>query len=241
MFALIFVSVIIVSLLSFVGVAFLALKKKLLEKILIILVAFASGTLLGSAFLHLLPESLVSGESAFIFVLLGIITFFVLEKFLYWRHCHLGKCEVHEFAQLNVIGDGLHNFIDGVIIAASFLVNIPLGLATTLAIIFHEIPQEIGDFSILLYGGLKVKKALLYNFLSALTAVFGAVFAYFFSSYVENFTLAVPFAAGGFIYIASTDLIPELHKRKRLTESFAQFSLLLVGIILMWLLKALFA
>jgi len=237
----ILLSVSIVSLLSFSGALFLALNKKLLNKILVLLVAFASGALLGGAFLHLIPESFGFGEGSLIFVLFGILIFFVLEKFLHWRHCHIGKCEVHEFAQLNLIGDGMHNFLDGMIIAASFLLSVPTGVVTTLAIIAHEIPQEIGDFGVLLYAGLKIKKALFYNFLSALTAVAGAILAYFLAINVKEITMIIlPIAAGGFIYIASTDLIPELHRRAKPGESLLQFSLLLVGIALMWVLKIAF-
>lgn len=241
MLEIILASVFFVSLLSFSGVVFLYFKQKVLNKILMVLVAFASGALLGSAFLDLLPESLALGETAFLYVLSGIVTFFVLEKFLYWRHCHIGKCEVHEFVQLNLIGDGVHNFIDGMIIATSFLSNMILGFTTTLAIAFHEIPQEIGDFGILVYGGLKRQKALFYNFVSALTAVAGALFAYFISTNIENISFLVPFAAGGFIYIASTDLIPELHKRNVLSDSLIQFVMFFGGILLMWALKTFLA
>jgi zinc and cadmium transporter len=233
-------SVILVSLLSFVGIFFLALKSKTLERILIGLVAFASGAMLGGAFLHLLPESLESGlnGNVFIYVILGIVLFFILEKFLYWRHCHEAGCDIHAFAYLNLIGDGIHNFIDGIIIAVSFLASISLGLTSTLAIILHEVPQEIGDFGVIVYGGIGKNKALGYNFISALTAVFGAFFAYFLFPYVENLTtLMLPLAAGGFIYIAGTDLMPELHKRRKMKESLTQLILLLLGIALMWSLK----
>jgi len=241
MLELILLSVLIVSLISFSGVIFLTFKKKLLKKILVLLVAFASGALLGGAFLHLIPESLEFGKSSVIFILFGILIFFTLEKFLHWRHCHIGKCKIHEFAQLNLIGDGIHNFLDGMIIATSFLLSIPTGLVATLAIIIHEIPQEIGDFGVLLYAGLKAKKAVFYNFLSALTSVAGALLAYFLSIHVkETMMIMIPIAAGGFIYIASTDLIPELHKRGKIGESLQQFSLLLAGVVLMWAFKVVF-
>ena len=236
-------SVILVSSISFVGVVFLTLKSKTLEKLLIGLVAFASGALLGGAFLHLLPESLAPGFNGdvFVYVIFGIVLFFILEKFLYWRHCHEAECDVHAFAYMNLIGDGIHNFIDGIIIATSFLASVPLGITATLAIIFHEVPQEIGDFGVLVYGGIKKIRALCYNFLSALTAVFGALFAYFLFPYVGGLTtFMLPFAAGGFIYIASTDLMPELHKRRRPKDSLIQLILLSAGILLMWSLKVLF-
>jgi len=162
-----------------------------------------------------------------------------MEKFLYWRHCHEEKCPVHTFAYLNLIGDGIHNFIDGMLIAASFILSYDLGVATTLAVIFHEIPQEIGDFGVLIYGGFTKRKALAYNFVSALTAVAGALITYYLAYIqgVEHFL--VPFAAGGFIYIAATDLMPELHKKSHAIESIIQLSAILAGIGLMSALKIL--
>jgi len=176
-------------------------------------------------------------ENMFIVILAGILSFFLLEKFL-WRHCHERECPVHVFAYLSLLGDGIHNFIDGIIIAASFFVTIPLGLATTIAVTVHEVPQEIGDFSILVYGGFSKVKALLYNLLSALMAVLGALLIYLFSSsLLPNLTYFLVFAAGGFIYIATADLIPEMHKEKDAWKSLAQFVFLFTGILLMWLLK----
>jgi len=132
-----------------------------------------------------------------------------------------------------LIGDGIHNFIDGMIIAASFMGGMELGISTTLAVALHEVPQELGDFSVLIYGGMDSKKALFYNFLSALTAVAGALFVYFFFSFASFGKYLLPLAAGSFIYIASSDLIPELHKTGRLSDSVAQFLLFLLGIALM--------
>ncbi len=233
----ILISVVIVSFISFIGIFFLALKKKFLNKILILLVALASGALLGGAFFHLLPESLDLGiEKTSLFIISGILVFFVLEKFLHWRHCHKGKCPEHTFSQIILLGDGLHNFIDGLIIAAAYLINISLGITTTIAIILHEIPQEIGDFGVLVYGGFSKGKALFYNFLSALTAILGAIVGYFLSRSLDV-TFLLPFAAGGFIYIASTDLIPELHKRIKVSESVLQFIFILIGLGLMWSLR----
>jgi zinc and cadmium transporter len=239
---LILTSVIAVSLVSFIGVVFLALNKKMLKSVVLLLLAFSSGSLLGGAFIHLLPESLsLFGESAFVYVLLGILLFFALEKFLYWRHCHEGECDVHAFVYLNLIGDGMHNFIDGMIIAASFIASIPLGISATLAIVLHEIPQEIGDFGILVYGGMERGRALMYNFFSAVTAVFGALFTYFIATSVNLTTYLLPFAAGGFIYIASTDLIPELHKKRDIKSSLMQLVLIVLGVVLMIALKNVFA
>jgi len=239
---LILLSTFLVSLISLVGIFFITLKEQVFKKILLFLVSFASGTLLGAAFLHLIPESLFPdtlsayNETAVIAILIGILVFFLLEKSL-WKHCHQRECPIHTFAYLNLLGDGIHNFIDGVVIAASFLVSIPLGAATTLAVIAHEIPQEIGDFGILVYGGLSKVRALSYNFLSAIIAIFGATIMYFFSPSLPSLAYLLAFAAGGFIYMATTDLIPELHKETEPSKSAVQFFLLSLGITLMWVLK----
>jgi zinc and cadmium transporter len=239
----ILVSVTTVSLISLTGIVFIGLKEELFKRVLMVLVGFSSGTLLGSAFLDLLPESITElGSEAFYYVLIGIVVFFALEKFLYWRHCHEEECPVHMFVYLNLVGDGIHNFIDGMIIAATYIISFAsgsyqLGFATTLAVIFHEIPQEIGDFGVLIYGGLSKKKALSYNFISAVTAVLGAVITYFLTQMQNIEVLLVPFAAGGFIYIAATDLMPELHKRVHASTSIIQLSTILLGIGLMACLK----
>ncbi len=233
----------IVSLLAWIGIISLAIKVKLLNKILLRLVGFSAGALMGGAFLHLLPESLegIGFSGMGIFVLVGFSLFFLIERFLKWHHCHKGKCPVHTFTYMNLFGDGVHNFIDGLIIAAGFLVNIPFGIVTTIAIIAHEVPQELGDFAVLVYGGFTKLKALFYNFLSALLAVIGAVVGYFLSTITENFIpLLIPFAAGGFIYIAASDLIPELHKEADLKKSMMSFGFFLIGIIFMYVIKLIF-
>jgi len=236
---LILIAVTVVSLIAFIGVLFIGLNDIFLKRILMIFISFASGSLIGGAFFHLLPEALEEiGQNAWQYVVIGIISFFIMEKFLYWRHCHDGKCSIHAFTYLNLIGDGMHNFIDGMIIATGFLISYSLGFATTLAVIFHEIPQEIGDFSILLYGGFGKRKALVYNFISALTAILGSLIAYYlalYSKWIEQFL--VPFTAGGFIYIAATDLIPELHKKTQLKDSLTQLIAILAGLGLMLTLK----
>jgi zinc and cadmium transporter len=228
-------SVTVVSLVAFIGILFIGLKEAFLKRILMALIGFASGSLIGGAFIHLLPEALEeAGQATFYYVVVGIIFFFVMEKFLYWRHCHEGKCPVHVFAYLNLVGDGIHNFIDGMIIAASFILSYDLGFATTLAVIFHEIPQEIGDFGVLIYGGFGKRKALMYNFVSALTAVAGSLVTYYLALYIQGVEkFLIPFAAGGFIYIAATDLMPELHKRNQAKESLIQLVAILTGIGLM--------
>ncbi len=242
--AWILASTLLVSGVSLIGIFFLAISEDLFRRLLLMFVSFASGTLLGGAFLHLIPEALsVESENMFIVILSGILVFLLLEKLL-WRHCHERECPVHVFAYLSLLGDGIHNFIDGVIIAASFLIGVPfgsanisLGFATTLAVVSHEIPQEIGDFSILVYGGFGKTKALFYNLLTAIMAVLGALLMYSFSSYLPSLPYFLVFAAGSFIYIATSDLIPELHKERDTWRSLGQFVLLLSGVLLMWLLK----
>jgi len=233
-------SVTVVSLISFIGILFVGLKEAIVGRILMALVGFASGSLIGAVFFDLIPEAVESGQGIWLYIVVGIIFFFVMEKFLYWRHCHDETCKVHNFAYLNLIGDGVHNFVDGVLIAASFLVSASLGFTTSLAVVFHEIPQELGDFGVLLYGGFERKKALAYNFLSAITAIIGAVVTYFLASQVQGLAqLMVPFAAGGFIYIAATDLMPELHKKTEMKDSAVQLLTLLIGIGLMFAMNVL--
>jgi zinc and cadmium transporter len=236
-FLWIMISTFIISLISFIGIFTLALKEKLLDKIVLFLVSLSAGALMGGAFLHLLPESveLREGLDAFLFVLVGFALFFLIEKVLHWRHCHNGECEVHTFTYMNLIGDSIHNFIDGLIMATSFVISIPLGLTTTMAIAFHEIPQEIGDFGVLIYGGFTKKKALVLNFLVALTAVLGGLIGFFISNKVENVKLFIlPFAAGGFLYIAASDLIPEIRKEVSLKKSMICFGIFILGIFIMY-------
>jgi len=226
-------AVLIVSLISLVGVFFISLSKKKLNRIVNYLVAIASGALLGGAFIHILPEIMEAGPQMFLFVLFGILFFFLLEKIMYWRHCHDGECTVHAFTYLSLIGDAVHNFIDGIIISTAFLVSVPIGISATISIIFHEIPQEIGDFAVMIYGGFSKKKALMYNFLSGATALLGAIVGYFLSSITGIIPILLALSAGGFIYIASSDLIPELHKTKKITASLIQFGLIIFGILVM--------
>jgi len=233
-------AVLAVSLISLVGIAFIGINEKKLKKITHLLVSFSAGTMLGGAFLHILPEAMGEGSelTPFILVIVGIMLFFIIEKFLHWRHCHEEKCEVHAVAYLNLVGDAVHNFMDGITIAIAFIVSIPVGIATTIAILTHEIPQEIGDFGLLIHSGFTRKKALMYNLLSALAALIGAVLTYAFATYTQNIGIwLMPIAAGGFIYMAGTDLMPELHKEKNVRGSMAQFILMAAGIVLMWILK----
>jgi zinc and cadmium transporter len=234
----IILSTVFVSLLSFIGVLFFIFKENLLKKILLVLVSLSAGALMGGAFLHLIPESTESSANAFAFVLIGFILFFFIEKILHWRHCHKIGCKVHTFAYMNLFGDAMHNLIDGLIIAAAFITNIPLGIATTLAVTLHEIPQELGDFGVLIHGGFKKMKALFLNFLFGLTAILGGIIGYFLSSSMQFFVpFLLPFAAGGFIYIAASDLMPELRKETNIKKAMINFAVFLVGIIIMYGLK----
>lgn len=230
-------STLIISLLSLVGVFTLAIKEGLLKRILLSLVGFSAGALTGGAFLHLLPESLeqLKSSETLLYALIGFSLFFLMERLFHWRHCHEGKCDIHAFTYLNLFGDGLHNFIDGLVIAASFIVSVPLGIATSIAVASHEIPQEIGDFGVLIYGGFSKQKALLFNLLSALTAVLGGVIGYYLSSVISGLSVSLlPITAGGFIYIAASDLIPELHKEKDNHKANLAFVLFMLGILFMW-------
>jgi zinc and cadmium transporter len=241
--AAILVATFVVSLISFVGVICLALKENILNKILLVLIGLSAGALMGGAFLHLLPEAVEkqSGLDVYLFVLVGFILFFLIEKVLHWRHCHKGECDVHTFQYMNLVGDSIHNFIDGLIMAASFVVSFPLGITTTIAIATHEIPQEIGDFGVLLYGGFSKKRAITLNFVVALTAVIGGVVGYFVSNRIDNIVLFIlPFAAGGFIYIAATDLVPEIRKELNMKKYMATLLVFICGILMMWITKIVF-
>ncbi len=168
----------------------------------------------------------------------GILFFFLMERIIRWRHCHDRECSVHAFAYLNLFGDGLHNFVDGISIAAAYLLDSNLGLATTIAVFLHELPQEIGDFGVLIYGGFTKRRALFFNFITALTAIAGGVGTFFFSKVVKSFVLLVPpVVAGGFLYIALSDLIPEFHKKEKFRTFIFHFSITILGILMMIFLK----
>lgn len=224
------------------------MKAQTLDRILFILLSFSSGSILGTAYFDLLPEAIaVLGEDylpLMVFILtFGFVGFFFIERFIYWFHGHLHepghnsevdeRLSVKKFVYLNVIGDGIHNLIDGMIIGASFLINIQTGLAATIAVFFHELPQEIGDFGVLVYGGFSRKKALFFNFLSALTAIIGVFLSNYFALTIVNFFgYLLAFATGGFIYIAAAELIPEMQREEDFGRSLIQFLLFILGIIL---------
>jgi zinc and cadmium transporter len=226
---------------ALIGVFSLWLKDRILRKIIMVLVAFSAGALLSGGLFHLLAESLehLTTTVSFSLLLLGFILFFLIERFLKWHHCHEEKCKIHPFSYLILFGDGIHNFIDGLIIAASFLVNINFGIVTTLLIIGHEAPQELGDFGVLVYGGFSKVKALTFNFISQLTCMIGGVLGFFILT-LDQVLFLLPFAAGGFFYIAASDLIPELHKEINLKKSIESFIFFLVGIAFMLTIKIIF-
>lgn len=232
-------SVFIVSLISLVGVFSLGLAVEKLRKILIYLISFSAGALFGDAFIHLFPEMINDGGfgvSSAIYILSGILMFFILEKVIHWQHCHMPitKTHVHPFAYMNLVGDSLHNFIDGLIIAGSYLASIPAGIATTVAVILHEIPQEIGDFGVLIHGGFTKWKAIFMNFMTGLVAVIGAIVALALGNFIPHIQqILVPLAIGGFLYIAGSDLIPELHKETKVWISLWQIVAFIIGILIM--------
>jgi len=247
-------AVALVSLSSFIGIFAISLKETTLDRILFVLLSFSAGSILGAAYLDLLPEAVeFLGEEQLsivvLYITLGFLGFFFLERFIYWYHGHVHgyesnveeKMTIKRFVYLNVIGDGIHNFVDGMVIAASFFITIPVGLATTVAVIFHELPQEIGDFGVLVYGGFTRYRALFVNFLSALTAFAGTLVSNYFSTHVENFVgLLVAFGTGGFIYLAASELIPEMQREKNIGKSMIQFVLFVFGIVLIWSLDLFF-
>lgn len=235
------------SIFSLIGGVILLLKERVAHKISHLLAAFAAGALLGTAFLDLLPEALHEGKdllsttevegSVFLFTLLGVIVFFLLERFIHWFHHHQRphREPAKPTVPLVVLGDSIHNFIDGMAIAATFLVSVPLGIVTTIAVAAHEIPQEIGDFGILLHEGVKRKKVLAYNLLSALTSLLGAFLTYLLGDILSGFLpYLLAITAGFFIYIAAADIIPDIHQENRKGFALFETGLLIIGILIVW-------
>ena len=236
-------SVLAISLVSFVGVLTLPLGRQRVQPLVFTLVGLAVGAMLGDTFIHLLPEAFERTRhplATSLFCLVGIVTFFVLEKFLLWQHDHAAEHThpIHPVGYINLVADGLHNFIDGVLIGASYLVSVPIGLGTTIAVCLHEIPQEIGDFGVLLHAGFTSGRALWLNFLTATLAIAGAVLALLLGTHLQQFPVVVlPLTAGGFIYIAGSDLVPELHKERQPKQAAVQLLAIGCGVGMMLLLK----
>lgn len=240
----IFISITIISMISLIGIFTLKFSEEKINKILIYLVAISVGGLLGGAFIHIIPESIekISNPNLIgILLLSGFSFFFIIEKILHWRHCHIVNCQHHNnpIALTNIIGDAIHNFLDGAIIAIAYNINFATGIMVTFSVILHEIPQELGDYGILRYYGYSYRKALSMNFVTSLTAFCGA----FLVIYIPNLIIAkyityfLPFTAGGFIYIAASDLVPELKKNNKAKDSILQFLMILIGTALIFLVK----
>lgn len=236
----ILVATLVVSLISLVGVLF-TLREQWLTKALSTLVAIAAGALMGAAFLHLIPEALDQAGNRpdiFLYLLLGFVFFFILEQFLHWHHQHGTEQKIQPFSYLILVSDGVHNFFDGLAIAASFVISLPAGIITTLAVALHEIPQEFGDFAVLIYGGFSRKQALIFNFLSGITAVIGGIVGYYaFSLLQASIPYLMLFVSGGFIYIAAADLIPSIKHGTGLQQTIISLIAFSAGIVLMLVMK----
>ncbi|MHC4662617.1 MAG: ZIP family metal transporter [Planctomycetota bacterium] len=258
----------LISLVALIGIFFVRMREETMKKIIFVLVALATGGLMGGAFLHLIPKALeqIQAQGAVghcdeehdaediadyheahcdanlakvgWMVLAGFVLFFLLERIIRWRHCHGGVCDVHPVSYLSLIGDGIHNFFDGIVIAGAFLINMKTGIVTSVVILAHEIPQEIGDYGILIHSGMSPRRALVLNLLTALTAIIGAVLGYFaFSALETGLPWLMALAAGNFIYIAASDLVPELHKEPDNRRAFAAFGIFCFAVLLMGLIR----
>jgi zinc and cadmium transporter len=234
-FLWIFFGGVAMSVIALVGSVTLVLREETLKKLLLPLVALASGTLLGGALFHMIPASVdkVGNRlSIYIWILVGFGLFLGLEQFLHWHHCHRTPSEHRPLTYLILIADGVHNFIGGLAVAGAFLIDIKVGISTWMAAAAHEVPQELGDFGILIHGGWRKGSALLYNFLSALTFLVGGIVAYS-ASFTFDVTFLLPFAAGNFIYIAAADLIPEIKHEESARLNVVHFLAFLAGIVLL--------
>ena len=229
---------------ALIGVTTLSLKEATLKRLLLPLVALAAGSLLGGAFFHMIPEAVEkTGDdlSVYIYVVAGFSFFLLLEQFLHWHHCHRDEtdCKKKPLTYLILVGDGIHNFIGGIAVAGTFMIDIRLGISTWLAAAAHEVPQEIGDFAILVHGGWSRKKALLLNGLAASSFLLGGLLAYSlsFSSWIYYL---IPFAAGNFIYIGASDLIPEVNKHQSLARNLLHFTCFSIGLLILLGLRIVF-
>jgi len=227
---------ILMCVIALVGALTLPFKEATLRAILLPLVALSAGSLLGGAFFHMIPESVEkigSQTTVYIWVVMGFSIFLLLEQLLHYHHCHRESTDCHKpLTYLVLIGDGIHNFIGGIAVAGTFLIDVRLGITTWLAAAAHEIPQEIGDFGVLVHGGLSTKKALLYNVLSASTFLLGGILAYMFS-FTSWVYYLIPFAAGNFLYIGASDLVPEVNKHHHLANNIIHFLSFVSGILIL--------
>ena len=242
-------SVLIISLISVIVAIPFIIKKKVPNNFLIFLLSLSVGVLLATVFFDFLPE-IYENENSFnatVYLLVGFLVMFILEKFIHYSHTSgcgekdHGHSHAYNVAPVNIIGDGVHNFIDGLIIAGSYIISIPIGIAATISIAFHEIPQEIADFGVFLYSGLSKKKAILFNLLSSLTAIIGAIIGLSLAASFDGFSIIIiPFAAGNFLYIASSNLLPQLHRHCGIKETFFHLLAIILGIILIIFIGTLF-
>ena len=236
-------STVAVSLTAWVGVLTLYMSEALLDRLLLVMVALAAGALIGGAFLHLLPRAIAESGSEdttwlFLVLIVGFCTFYVLEQFISWHHQHSATHERKPVSYLVLVSDGIHNFIDGLVIGGAYLVGTPVGVTTTLAIALHEVPQEIGDYGVLVYGGFDRRRALVLNYLTQATVILGGVAGYWLSTATAGTpTWLLPFAAGNFVYIASSDLVPEIKATETVRRSVLHFGVFLLGILLMLTIK----
>ena len=235
-------SAILIALFSLVGLFTFYLKHETMKKYLWVLIALASGTLLSASFFHLIPETFhEAGEAAGLYILAGVLLSYIIESGLHWHHCR-GTCKevkVKPMGYLILIGDGLHNFIDGIVLGAAYMADFNLGLITTVAIIAHEIPQELSDFGILLKSGMNRTKALITNFIVACTVILGGLTAYFFATNETTFIPLIGIAAGNFIYLALSDLVPELHEHNSTKRTLMKFAVMLLGIAIIYFISGL--
>lgn len=251
--ALALLAVVAVSLLSLLGVVLFLFEERVMKKILLYIVSFSTGALMGDVFIHILPEMAEKNPEQFprgmLVVLTGILFSFAIEKLIHWRHCHMlpeEKCcggdhahqeHHHPVGLMSTIGESMHNFIDGIVIASAFLSSVPVGVATALAVMFHEIPHEIGNVAVLLHSGYSKRRAITLNMLSASTAIVGALGVLLISRGMADVAdYMLPFAAGNLLYIAGSDLIPELHKETRLKQGAFQLLSIAAGMLMMYLL-----
>jgi zinc and cadmium transporter len=241
-FLWIFVSGMVMSSIALIGSVTLILREETLKKLLLPLVALAAGTLLGGALFHMIPASvdkLGNAVSIYVWIVVGFGLFLGLEQFLHWHHCHRAPSEHRPLTYLILLADAVHNFIGGLAVAGAFLIDIRVGISAWIAAAAHEVPQELGDFGILIHGGWRKSSALLYNFLSALTFLVGGLVAYG-ASFNFDVTFLLPFAAGNFIYIAAADLIPEIKQEANATLNVVHFLSFLVGIVLLLVVRFVF-
>ena len=236
-------SVLLVSLIPVLGIVFLCISEELVRRSILFFVSFSTGALLGDVFIHMIPEmgENVAFQKDMYAILFGIVASFAIEKVIHWRHCHVlpsgpdDHSHIHPMGPLNLIGDTIHNFIDGLIIAASYVVSISVGISTTLAVVLHEIPHEVGNFAVLVHSGYSRKKAVLFTIYAQMSAIVGVIlFLLARSSLTTLSAYMLPLAAGNFVYIAGSDLIPELHKETGLRHVFIQLFGMTLGILVMF-------